>query len=206
MRLLFTTFLLLFICFDLSAQRDYKLNSDREFPDLIFHASFGYVYDAQGLQNKVQLEYFSKSQFSLGLSLNYLNERFKDGPASFVLCGPHLGNSRSIQEMYYISGPFSFHFGIGKLRDVITFSTGPAFGIHNYPKEFIDSSSSGFLFSSPCKKVIYTRDVFVALDTQLDFNFRFGARSGFFVGANILTIPMKSPRIIFHFGYLVDIF
>jgi hypothetical protein len=204
MRLIFITLLLL-SSFHLSAQRNYKLNSDREFPDYIFHGSFGYVYDGQGLQNKARLAYFLKRNLSIGLSLNYFKERFKDGPASLDNCNFWFSEGRASQEMHYLSIPVSFYFG-GKSQDLITFSVGPAAGMHNYPKEFITGFGSTFIGGTSCTRVIYTRDYFVGIDTQIDFNIKIGDRTGIFIGSNILTMFEKSPRIIFHFGFLVDFF
>jgi hypothetical protein len=203
-------FLLLFFLgisfLDVSGQRHYKLDSDRPHPDFIFRSSLGYIPEGDGYQNKVSLEYYKVSQFSFGASLNYLLERFKDGPSSFEHCGSlFTPKGRSTQERIYLSLPFSLYFGKNKFEDIISTSFGPLVGYHNYPKEFIQSRS-GFLFTSPCTKVVYTRNFFIGIDAELMINIKFGARSGFFIGGNFLILSDETPRKIIRFGYLIDIF
>ncbi|MCB0751120.1 MAG: hypothetical protein KDC52_06575, partial [Ignavibacteriae bacterium] len=165
-----------------------------------------YVPEGVGYLNKVQFEYYSNPNYTYGLSLNYLFQGYKNGPESFINCNSGLfENSRATQEFIYLSIPLSYHFSQGNFKDFITFSIGPSLGFHNFPKEFIQSRK-GFLFTSSCTEAVYTREFFTAIDMQLDFNFRFGARSGIFLGGNFLFISKETPKRALRIGYLVDIF
>jgi hypothetical protein len=201
------TFSLLFIVLTVGSysQSSFHIFSERPFPDFVFQGGLGYSLENHGFYNRIQLDYGLKERISLGIACNYLSEKFDEVPQPFRTCGFWGSDAKPNQELIYLSFLSSFHLYSEDKGTRGTFSIGPAFGYHNYPKEFI-RKNTGFLFSSStCYDIVMAKEAFSGLDTHVKVDFLIGTRSGIFLGYNILIIPNKNARSVLQAGYQITI-